>query len=155
MTENFSLSEFTRSTTAARRGLPNTLPGELMPAALQTLAMLERIRAHLSAAAGRDIPVQILSGYRAPAVNTAVGGSANSDHMRASAADIIAPAFGPAIDVARELAAHVGDLRIGQLINEFPGASGWVHVSTRAPLAVVNRVITITAAGPRAGIVSA
>ena len=36
--------------------------------------------------------------------------------------------FGKPLDVARELSGHVEEPGIGQLINEFPGPSGWVHL---------------------------
>ncbi|MDT7834947.1 D-Ala-D-Ala carboxypeptidase family metallohydrolase [Aquabacterium sp. OR-4] len=152
---HFSLDEFTASTTAARRGIPNVLPLELLPAAHETLAMLQRIRDWLSAQAGRDVPVVITSGYRCGALNAAVGSSPRSDHVRAMAADWRAPAFGTSVEVCRALAPMVGALGIGQLINEFPGPSGWVHASTAYPLQPVNRVITITSAGTVPGIIGA
>jgi zinc D-Ala-D-Ala carboxypeptidase len=149
---HFSLDEFATSSTALRLKIDNSLPADLEPDAWATLAMLERIRAHLSKVKGKDVSVSISSGYRCPALNRAVGGSASSDHLKAKAADIRAPDFGSALTVARELAAHVQDLGIGQLINEFPGAGGWVHVSTRLPDKMVNRIITISAAGTKAGV---
>lgn len=152
MTSNFSLAEFVRSTTAARRGLSNDLPAELTPAALQTLAMMQRIRDRLSLLAGRDTPVAITSGYRSPAVNAAVGSSSTSDHIRAAACDWRAPSFGTPVEICAALAPLVGELGIGQLINEFPGPNGWVHTSTRMPAAAINRIITITAAGVRPGV---
>lgn len=151
---NFTLDEFTASTTAARRRIDNTLPDALVPQAWATLALLQTIRAHLSAKAGRDIPIQILSGYRCPALNTAVGGAPSSDHVRAMAADIRAPAFGTPYQVARELAPSVSVLGIGQLIMEFPGPNGWVHVSTRIPDKALNRIITISGQGAQVGVVA-
>lgn len=150
---SFTLAEFCASSTALRLKIDNTLPEELEPQAWATLAMLQRIRDHLSSVAGKDIPVSISSGYRCPALNRAVGGAATSDHLNACAADIKAPAFGSPLIVARELAKHVDALQIGQLINEYPGAGGWVHVSTRRPGKMVNRIITISAAGTQVGVV--
>ena len=152
MTPNFSLAEFVRSSTAARLRLSNDLPPALTPAALQTLAMMQRIRDRLCLLAGRDIPVTITSGYRSPAVNTAVGSSGTSDHIRAAACDWRAPAFGTPTEICTALAPLVGDLQIGQLINEFPGPNGWVHTSTRVPQRAANRIITITASGIRSGV---
>lgn len=151
--KNFTIDEFCASDTATRLRINNTLPEELEPAAWVTLAMLERIRAHLSKKAGKDVPITILSGYRCERLNAAVNGSATSDHVKACAADIRAPDFGKPLDVARELSGHVEELGIGQLINEFPGAhSGWVHVSTKKPSKLINRIITITAQGVTAGV---
>ena len=151
--KNFTLDEFCASDTATRLRIDNGLPEDLEPSAWATLAMLERVRAHLSRKAGKDVPITILSGYRCERLNAAVGGAASSDHVKACAADIRAPAFGRPIDVARELSAHVDALGIGQLINEFPGAhSGWVHVSTKKPSKLINRIITITDQGVTAGV---
>jgi zinc D-Ala-D-Ala carboxypeptidase len=150
---HFDLAEFCESDTATRRRIDNSLPEALEPQAWATLAMLEGIRAHLSAKAGKDIPIFISSGYRSAALNAAVGGVPSSDHVKACAADIKATAFGSPLVVARELAAHVDELGIGQLINEHPeGPGGWVHVSTRRPDKALNRIITITAKGAAVGV---
>ena len=150
--EHFTLDEFCASDMALRRRIANHLPAELEPQAWATLAMLEGVRAFLSAKAGRDVPVSISSGYRSPQLNAAVGGVPTSDHVKACAADIRAPAFGSPLQVAQALAGHVEELGIGQLINEFPGAGGWVHLSTRKPDKALNRVITITAQGAVVGV---
>lgn len=152
MTPNFHLSEFVRSNHAARMGVSNALPAALMPAALQTLAMMQRIRDRLCVLAGRDIPVTITSGYRCESVNAAVGSRSTSDHLRAAACDWRAPAFGSPTEICIALAPLVGELEIGQLINEFPGSNGWVHTSTRTPTLPANRIITITATGVRPGV---
>lgn len=150
---HFSLEEFCASDMALRRRIANHLPAELEPNAWATLEMLEQIRAFLSAKAGKDIPLSISSGYRSPQLNEAVGGVPTSDHVKAFAADIRAPAFGSPLQVAQALAGHVDELGIGQLINEHPeGPSGWVHVSTRKPEKALNRVITITAQGAVVGV---
>jgi len=149
---HFTLAEFVASDTAARLKIDNALPDDLEPNAWATLGMLEGIRAHLSAVARKDVPVFISSGYRCEQLNAAVGGVPGSDHVKAMAADIRAPAFGTPLEVARELSGHVDDLNIGQLINEFPGPGGWVHVSIRKPDKLVNRIITITAQGAVVGV---
>jgi zinc D-Ala-D-Ala carboxypeptidase len=144
MTPHFSLAEFTFSQTAARRGIDNNLPESLRPAAIDTLQMMEAIRHALG-----GVPVIITSGYRSPALNTAIGGSKRSDHMQARAVDFRAPAFGTPLAVCNRLAPMVDELGIGQLIHEF---GSWVHVSTALPLQPVNRVITISQAGTFPGI---
>ncbi len=150
--EHFDLAEFSASEVALRRRIDNTLPEDLEPNAWATLSMLEAIRAHLTKVAGKDVPVYISSGYRSPQLNEAVGGVPSSDHVKAMAADIRAPVFGSPYQVAQELSGHVDDLGIGQLINEFPGPGGWVHVSTRHPDKLVNRIITITSKGAIVGV---
>lgn len=124
LTKNFSLQELTKSETALRLNIPNR-PGKVALANLTLLAekVLQPTRDHFKKA------VKVNSGYRSPAVNTAIGGAVNSDHMRGMAADIEIPGLPNA-----ELAFWIRDnLKFTQLILEFytPGVpdSGWVHVS--------------------------
>lgn len=154
LSPHITLDEFCRSDTADRLGINNDLPADLLAAARGTAEMLERIREHLNKVAGRPVAIIISSGYRCPNVNQAVGSSATSDHLTASAADWKAPAFGSPTEICRELAPLVGVLRIGQLISEFPSATGgWVHTSTRIPAKASNRIITISKAGTQVGVV--
>lgn len=141
---HFSLAEFVASDIAAAHGIDNSMPPELLDQARDTAAMLERIRAHLSSLAGRDIPIGLSSGYRCLQLNRAVGSSDTSDHRAAMAADWRAPAFGTPYAICQALAPHVDVLGIGQLIHEAPGTGRvWVHTSTRIPSKPINRVITI------------
>lgn len=146
LTANFTLAELTRSTTAARLRLDNTPPPGLLPQLQETAEMLQRIREHLQR------PVIVTSAYRGPEVNRAVGGVTSSDHTRGQAADIVVPAYGTPYQVAKALAPQVSVLGIGQLILEGVKGKQWVHVSTRHPEKLVNRVITITDAGAQVGI---
>ncbi len=146
LTEHFTLRELTASSTAQRLGLDNT-PDTATVARLQALAtLLERIRNHLG------VPMIVTSGYRAPAVNKAVGGVTTSDHQAGMAADFVAPSYGTPAQIARALAPLVSVLGIGQLIYEHIGGKAWVHVSTRVPQRASNRVITITGAGTQLGV---
>lgn len=146
LTQHFTLAELTKSSTAERLGLDNTPPPEVLPALTSTAEMLERIRSTLG------VPVTVTSGYRAWAVNKAVGGVTTSDHAQGRAADIVAPRYGTPLQIARALAPLVDVLGIGQLIYERFGSTSWVHVSTRVPDKRVNRVITITSAGAQLGV---
>lgn len=146
LTPHFTLAELTASSTARRLGLDNTPSAEAVMRLQGLAAMLERVRAHLGA------PIIVTSGYRNQAVNRAVGGVATSDHTQGRAADIVAPAYGTPLQIARSLAPLVSVLGIGQLIYEHVGGKAWVHVSTRVPDKPANRVITITATGTRLGI---
>lgn len=143
MTPHFSLAEFTSSDTAARLGIDNSLPDELREAAHRTLEMMERIRFHI------DAPVIITSGYRCEALNKAIGSKPGSDHTMALAVDFKAPKAGTPYQIAKSLAPVISIIGIGQLILEF---GTWVHVSTRIPDKVINRIITIDKDGTRAGI---
>lgn len=153
LSEHFTLAEFTASETAARRGIVNDLPMELLANAKRTAEMLERIRAFLCRQAGREVPLLMSSGFRCLALNRALGSKDDSDHPKALAADWSAPTFGRPTDIAKLLAPRVDELGIGQLINEFPSASGgWVHTGVSMPPLAANRVITITPAGTLPGI---
>jgi zinc D-Ala-D-Ala carboxypeptidase len=147
MTPHFTLAELTRSNTAQRLGLDNSLPPQYL-GNLQALAdMLERVRAALG-----GLPLVVTSAYRGRAVNAAVGGVATSDHCLAQAADVVCPAYGTPYAVARALVPQLNALGIGQIALEGVRGKQWLHLSTRVPAKVVDRVITITDAGTQAGI---
>ena len=120
LTANFTYDEMIASEWAARHGVSNACPDELMPALRRTAQGMQRIREALG------VPVIVTSGYRSPTVNQAVGGSRTSQHMKAEACDFRAPAFGPPAEVAAFLAPRMAALDIDQLILEF---NAWVHVS--------------------------
>lgn len=122
LSEHFTLAELTRSTTAIRKGIPN-VPGADAVRALTLLCekVLEPVRAHYGK------PVIVTSGYRAPRVNVAVGGSATSQHCSGEAADFTVKGVSN-IEVCRWIAAN---LDFDQLIYEF-GETGWVHCSYSA-----------------------
>ena len=86
----FKFSELTASATAERLAIDNTPPR----AAQQMLTvlveqLLDPIRRRYGA------PIIVTSGFRCPALNTAVGGVANSHHIIGCAADIVAPLLSP------------------------------------------------------------
>ena len=143
MTPHFTLPEFTASDTAARLGIDNRVPDDLLENAMTTLQMMERIRFHI------DAPINITSGYRCEALNRAVGSKPGSDHTLAFAVDFKAPKAGTPFQIAASLAPVFKIIGIGQLILEF---GTWVHVSTKIPDKIINRVITIDKTGVRAGI---
>lgn len=118
---NFTWAELLHSQTATRQRLDNNPSSEARRNIEQFLAPgLQRVRELLKR------PVVVSSGYRSPAVNRAVGGAANSQHMQGLAADIVAPAFGTPLEVAREIAANGDVIRFDQLIME---GGQWVHIS--------------------------
>ena len=124
LTNNFTLQELTKSEIAIRRGLDNT-PTVQVVERLQLLAeqVLQPVREHFAKG------VKVNSGYRAPEVNAAVGGSKTSDHCLGMAADIEIPGV-PNAELAQWIEAN---LPYTQLILEFYTQgipdSGWVHVS--------------------------
>lgn len=118
LSENFTLDELTRSTTADRLGLDNT-PSDEVVKNLERLAttILQPLREHL------ERPITINSAYRSPRVNASVGGSPRSQHMKGEAADIRVANMevSELVSIINKL-----DLPYHQLINEF---DHWVHVS--------------------------
>ena len=141
LTNNFSLSEMTKSDTALRHDMDNT-PGEAEIANLKVLCekVLQPIRDHY----GKGVKVN--SGFRHPEVNAKVGGSKTSDHCKGQAADIEIPGV-PNGDLAQHI---VDTYDFTQVILEFytPGVpdSGWVHVSYD-PANLKKQALTATKQG--------
>jgi zinc D-Ala-D-Ala carboxypeptidase len=141
LSPHFSLAELTLSETAGRKGIDNN-PG---PEALANLRRLATVLEDVRTLAGK--PINISSGFRAPAVNNAVGGASNSAHVQGLAADINVPGMTPAA-LARLI--EGSSIRFDQLILEF---DRWVHIglSNTAPR---GQLLTIrTSTGYMSGIV--
>lgn len=118
LSAHFALEELTVSAAAARLGLNNAPPPPVRATLEATAARMEQVRALLG-----NKPIIVLSGYRSPAVNKAVGGSATSAHRIGHAVDFICPGFGTPAEVARHLAVNLK--AFDQLIEEF---GQWVHI---------------------------
>lgn len=149
MSVHFTIEEFTYSETANGLCISNNIPEDLLTNAYKTIAVLENIRALLSDIRGKDIAMDIRSGYRSPDLNNAVGGKVKSDHVTALACDFVAPSFGSPFDVCRAILPHIDNLGIGQIIHEY---GRWVHVGLPKPALEINRVITISNSGTKPGI---
>lgn len=123
--KHFSFQEFERSETAYRHGIDNTAP----EGARRNIAVLvDRVLDPLREAFGK--PIYVTSGYRCPRLNAAVGGVANSNHMKGLAADIRATGKYQIdregnrrlYDLARQLR-----LPVKELLWEKGGS--WIHIS--------------------------
>ena len=122
LTDHFTLAEMCHSQTADRLGLDNTPPPDIIPRLAATAHGLEMVRALV------QCPINISSGYRSPAVNTAVRGAKASQHLTGHAADITAPWFGPPKRLMDAIIKAA--LPFDQCILEFAShGGGWVHVS--------------------------
>ena len=126
LSKNFTMAEFTKSQTAERKGIDNTPQGEHLEAAKALFEnVVQKVRDHFGV-------TTINSGYRSPELNSAVGGSATSQHCHGEAADIEVPGVANS-DLANWI---VDNTDFDQVILEFytPGIpdSGWVHVSYKA-----------------------
>ena len=140
LSANFTLDELTVSETAARHGLDNTPPPEV----IENLKLLALSLQTLRTLVGNNASI-ITSGYRSPQVNEKVGSRPTSDHVRGLAADFIVPAFGTPDQVIRAvLASHVP---FKQIIREF---DRWTHFSIPAPGEVPrNQALIIDRFGTR------
>ena len=119
ITENFTVEELTASEYAVRHDIPNT-PDADVSENLRILALgLERIRNIIGQ------PITVTSGYRSPKVNSGVGGSKTSDHVKGLAADIKVNGMSPQV-VASIINDTKHEIQFKQCILEF---NQWVHVS--------------------------
>lgn len=125
LSPHFKLVEFTRSATAQARHIDNT-PNEEQIKNLKFLCdnVLEPLREQFG-------PIIIGSGFRCPALNTAVGGVKNSQHKSGEACDIHLPS----IEVGKKYFEFLKKLPIfDQLIWERDNPRSnhyWIHVSIK------------------------
>ncbi len=123
LSENFSLDELTLSQTAARLGIDNTPDKATLKNLEHLAAQLEIVRKHLG-----GVSIHISSGYRSPALNRAVKGSAKSAHVLGLAVDFTAPRFGTVLQTSKATAAS--GIEFDQVIYEY---GRWVHLGVSAP----------------------
>ena len=128
LSEHFNLKEFTKSETAIRKRIDNT-PNSVHATNLKAVCekILEPVRNHFQK------PVRINSGYRGPALNSAVGGSSKSQHCNGEAVDFEIDGLANP-ELAKWVAANC---EFDQIILEFYDPkegpnSGWVHASYSA-----------------------
>jgi zinc D-Ala-D-Ala carboxypeptidase len=117
LSQHFTREEFEFSQTAARMGIDNIIPPELMENAKRTAHTMELVRSVLG-----NRPIRISSGYRAPELNSVIRGSAGSAHMQAMACDFTCPSYGTVYQTVETLAAILDDY--DQLIYE----GKWIHI---------------------------
>lgn len=124
LTPNFTLRELTRSATAQRLAIDNT-PSDTVIVNLLCLArnVLQPLRDHLRQ------PIVINSGYRCSALNNAVGGVANSQHLTGEAADIRCPDRATALSWLVWINLNLNFDQVLLETNTFDAI--WLHVSCR------------------------
>lgn len=122
LTEHFSLSEMVRSATAIKLEIINSpTPEDVVRMKALCVNVLEPLRKRFGI-------IRITSGFRCKALNAAVGGVSNSQHMRGEAADIHVSS----LEQAEKMAGYVKDcLVFDQLLIERRMSNGccWIHVS--------------------------
>jgi len=124
ISDHFTLSELTKSSTAERLGIANE-PGSVEVENLIMVCdqVLEPVRNHYG------IPFAPNSGFRCLELNRAIGSSGNSQHVKGEAVDFEVPGISN-----KEVALWVMEnCEFDQLILEFYKEeipdSGWVHCS--------------------------
>ena len=127
LSQHFSLSELTKSSTAARKGIDNT-PSEAEIGSLIMLCneILEPVRFQYG------VPFIPSSGFRCLALNREINSADNSQHVTACAVDFEVPG----IDNKDVAVWVMENCDFDQLILEFykegEPTSGWVHCSIPA-----------------------
>ena len=116
LSKSFQLEEFTRSQTAERFGI-DMHPVELIVDNIRNL-----VKACLQPLRDECGPIYISSGYRPLELNTRIGGSKKSAHIKGNAADFIVVRMTP-FEVC-ELVVEM-KLPIDQIINEL---GRWSHM---------------------------
>ena len=124
LSTNFTLEELTFSQTASRLGIVNAPEAQQIDA-LKDLCV--HVLQPLRDALGE--PIVVSSGFRCPALNRAVYGAPDSQHVFGQAADLQCFAFTPAEFFRRTVALN---LPFDQLIFEGGPQAVWVHVSYNA-----------------------
>ena len=131
LTKNFTLKEFTKSSTALRLGLNNNPTKEgIIKLRLLTTHLLQPLRNHIGS-------IRITSGYRSPELSKAIGSSSNSQHCRYEAIDLQFVKRGKMDNLALYNALIELDLDFDQAILEFGNATeyidpthpDWIHLS--------------------------
>lgn len=121
---HFGAGEFTRYFAAVRKGVKNSVPPKrLWNKILPTLRIVDELRGSFGK------PCRILSSYRSPGYNKAVGGAPKSQHLDFNALDIAFDGVSPQRVYDRLLEwRRAGKFTGG--IGLYP-SSGFVHIDTR------------------------
>jgi len=124
LSTNFTLEELTFSQTAARLGIVN-VPDPDQIQGLRDLCthVLQPLRDALA------LPISVSSGFRCPALNRAVYGASDSQHLLGRAADLQCFALSTAEFFRRTVALN---LPFDQMIFEGGPHAVWVHISYNA-----------------------
>lgn len=121
LTDNFTLEELTKSSTADRFNIKNE-PSKEGISKLKALCktILQPIRNEYGK------PITITSGYRCPELNKMVHGAKNSQHCKYEAADIKSSNNKELFELIVKMIKEK-KIMVGQLINECNYS--WIHIS--------------------------
>lgn len=141
--KNFSREELLHSNAASRLGIENTPDSsEIEQNMLKTALFLQKVRDEITKTTGEDRGIKVLSCYRCPKLNVAVGGSKTSAHKLGLAADIVVEGW----SVERLAKLIVDNFSFDQVILEF---AQWVHVGIATKERERNMVLIATKEGDK------
>ena len=125
LTQNFTLEEMIFSSTARLRKIDNR-PNSQQLNSLKRLCeeILQPVRDKY------EKPITITNGFRCPTLNSAIGGSKTSQHLKGEAADIISENNKELWDLICSMI-QSGEISVGQLIDE--RNLSWIHISLPTP----------------------
>ncbi len=138
LTEHFKLSELTSTSHPEFQDKNRELTEEQINKLKAVAELLERVRYLL------DTPLTVLSGYRCPELNKAIGSTDRSQHLLCEAADFM-PGQQDLGSAFRALWKEVknGGPDVGQLIHETAqrnyGPTSWLHISLGQPYREANK----------------
>lgn len=133
--KHFTMLEFTNSAMARKLGLDNTPTDQHRANLEMTVAqLLDPLREAWAVQCANEKwgtpALTVTSGYRGPAVNKAVGGSATSAHCVGYAADLV-PANGCLAEFKTFCRQYLTGKPFDQMISEDENAAGvprWIHI---------------------------
>ena len=128
---HFCYEELTFSEYAARNGIDNTPPPDIIENLIKLSLWLEELRGYAGS------PIIVSSGYRCARVNMGIGGSSSSAHMKGFAADITCRNIKP-LDLSKLASSAMSSTGYDQIIHEF---GQWTHCG----LSLVPRTELLTA----------
>ena len=120
LSNHFSWEEVEHSTTADTKGINNHIPSDLKPNAQRVADAMELVRSLLG-----SHPLKINSWYRCASLNSAIGGSSKSAHMKGLAVD-----FEPTNMTNEEAFKLIveSSIEFDQLIHEgTKSGADWIH----------------------------
>jgi hypothetical protein len=127
ISKHISFIEATKSKTALKYGISNNPSEEIIKVMkLTAKKVFEPLREEML------VPIAVTSFYRSPQLNTKLGGSKTSSHVKGEAIDIDADVFG--LITNKDIFDYIKDnLEFDQLIWEFgdDNEPAWIHVSYR------------------------
>lgn len=125
ITDNFTLEEFTRSTTATANNIDNT------PTAYERENIIRLVKDILQPIRNKyGKAITVTSGYRSPVLNRYVKGSSTSQHLKGEAADITSTDNKKLWDIIVDMINN-NEITVGQLIWEkgTKKCPSWIHIS--------------------------